>query len=458
MTPPGEAKGEEDLMTRSPLLSTLKGWVALLAISAIPLLYSAFYLGAFWNPYGHLHRLPIALVNHAQHDEDLVQRLKKIGQAHLVNRWQAQSELANGTVGEIITIPAHYQSDMRRGDIRPLAFTVNEANNCLQALLVKQQIMSLQEQLAHSYQNQSEKATGVDRLGQDSHQLSRGLSTLTASSARLSSAARGLSSQAAHLAQQATGTALYAKLTSLSYAETRWASQESSLQSQLATLSKKSQMLAGGLDQVHRSEVVNPSQFGTVTIKHAVPQYGMGLAPYFLALSLWVGALVATVVIPGGGRQGLGLRTRASLGVAVLQVAILTGGILWILPISPGHPWAFWGAMGITGVAWWAAIRLLTEKLGDAGRIVAIALLVIQLSGSGGTYPMALSSALFRVIHPMLPMTWSVNLLRYTLSDGLAPSADTNFLRLVALLIGAYVVVRWIPGEWRFVAPTLEDE
>jgi putative membrane protein len=184
--------------------------------------------------------------------------------------------------------------------------------------------------------------------------------------------------------------------------------------------------------------------------------YGKGLSPYFLALSLWVGALVVTVIVPGGMRKGFGLRQGTSLAVSFAQSLILSGGILLLLPLTPVHPWAFWGIMAGITVAWWAVMRLLAEKLGDGGRLLGIVLLVVQLAGSAGTYPIQLSPKIFADIHPYLPMTWAIHLLRYAISGAMAARAGSNLLWLGLVAVIAWVLVQFIPGRIPFNSPPLE--
>lgn len=188
--------------------------------------------------------------------------------------------------------------------------------------------------------------------------------------------------------------------------------------------------------------------------------YGTGMAPYFLGLSLWVGAVVATVLVPGGRyrKEALGARTAQSLGIAGLQVLLLGVGTAVVLPIHPAHPVLYGLSLVGIGVVWWAAIRFLVEKFGDAGRVMGIALLVIQLAGAGGTYPVLLSPGFFQALHPYLPMTWAIELLRWTLSDGYPHAALTNAMRLGGLGTAALILVRIVPIQWLFDAPTLRDD
>ncbi len=56
--------------------------------------------------------------------------------------------------------------------------------------------------------------------------------------------------------------------------------------------------------------------------------------------------------------------------------------------------------------------------LGDIGKILSMALMVLQLTSTGGTFPIETSGAFFEVLNKIMPMTYSVNLLKEVISGG----------------------------------------
>lgn len=81
-----------------------KGWISVIAVASVPLLYSAAYLAAFWNPYGHLESIPVALVNHdpGQITHDEIQELSKEIHIKEATSQEARQWLENGKVGLVI--------------------------------------------------------------------------------------------------------------------------------------------------------------------------------------------------------------------------------------------------------------------------------------------------------------------------------------------------------------------
>lgn len=443
-------------MLKSPLLSTRKGWIAIIAIICIPLLYSGFYLGAFWNPYGHLDRLKIAVVNESPSSQTtkLIHSLRSTNQVSLMTAHRAAKELSTNAVAEVITIPKTYTMGLKSRHIVPLQFTLDAGNNYLQSVLMQRQVQAIELSLQTKYQSYIAQAIahvqhGSATLTKSSDQLSRSLDTLTTNSQSLAAHTKALQTQ--------VPTAVASPLATIQ-------TNQSKISAGLHGTYRGSQKISKGLSVLTNSLSKMPghppalSQFGTLTIRHSVSYYGEGLAPYFLALSLWVGTLVATVIIPGGQRKTLTLRQRTSFGIQMSQVIVLAGGLLLILPIRPIAPLTFWASLFLIGLTWWSVIRLLAEKLGDAGRIIAIALLVIQLAGSGGTYPMALSPGFFRAVHAYLPMSWAVSLIRYSLTHSLGPAAETDTIKLAGLMVVCWLLTRFTRAHLRFETPLLEPE
>ncbi|SEO62335.1 YhgE/Pip domain-containing protein [Paenibacillus sp. OV219] len=175
---------------------------------------------------------------------------------------------------------------------------------------------------------------------------------------------------------------------------------------------------------------------------HPVPSNGVGFAPYFIALSLWVGSLVLFFVIdiwrvlalPHGPLAYLGSKYVALASVsicqALLSVFILhTGlGIPTVLP-----PLAMYIYAMLVGLVFTAILFMLIAVLGsDTGRFVAVLILMLQLTSSSGSYPVVLEPGLFRFIHPFLPMTYAVEGLRQLISLG----EWTAIIRTAGLLSG----------------------
>ncbi|MCX4744931.1 YhgE/Pip domain-containing protein [Kitasatospora sp. NBC_01287] len=162
---------------------------------------------------------------------------------------------------------------------------------------------------------------------------------------------------------------------------------------------------------------------------HPAGVYGRGLAPFFFGIALWVFGLFAYLLLRPVNRRALAGRTRAA-GVAVggwLPAALL-GAVAALLlyavvdqalGLHPVHPLATVALLVLAAGSFVAVDHFLRTSLGVAGDVLSLVLLILQLTASGGLYPMATAPAFFQFLHPLLPMTYLVDGLRVTISGGL---------------------------------------
>ncbi|WP_066368843.1 YhgE/Pip domain-containing protein [Neobacillus fumarioli] len=157
-----------------------------------------------------------------------------------------------------------------------------------------------------------------------------------------------------------------------------------------------------------------------------VPNYGSGLAPYFLSLSLFVGALMLSVIFPmykpaAEPKSGFswfigktGIILAVGVGQALLADAVLLLGlglevksVPYFIMLSIFASWTFM-----------AIIQFLVAALDNPGRFIAVIILILQLTGSAGTYPIELSPKFLQMITDYLPMTYTISGFRSVISTG----------------------------------------
>ncbi|MFF6997128.1 YhgE/Pip family protein [Streptomyces sp. NPDC008313] len=161
---------------------------------------------------------------------------------------------------------------------------------------------------------------------------------------------------------------------------------------------------------------------------HKAPNYGTGFAPYFIPLSLWVGAMVAYMLIPPLNRRalaaGAGAWRIALAGwlpvavLGVLQTAALLAVLHWAIGLQMVRAAGTLGFLFLVTACFAAIVQWLNARFGAAGRILVLALLMLQLTSAGGTYPVQTSPAFFNVLHPFLPMSHVVDALRRLITGG----------------------------------------
>ncbi|MFI5802826.1 YhgE/Pip family protein [Streptomyces sp. NPDC051561] len=180
---------------------------------------------------------------------------------------------------------------------------------------------------------------------------------------------------------------------------------------------------------------------------HKAPNYGTGFAPYFIPLSLWVGSMVAYMLIQPLNRRALaagasawriafaGWLPVAALGL--LQIAALMSVLHFALGLQMDRAVGTIAFLALVTCCFSAIVQWLNARFGAAGRILVLAVLMLQLTSAGGTYPVQTSPPFFNAIHPFLPMTYVVEGLRRLISGGGLEPVWTGSAVLAAFTAGA---------------------
>ncbi|MFF3545581.1 YhgE/Pip family protein [Streptomyces platensis] len=181
-------------------------------------------------------------------------------------------------------------------------------------------------------------------------------------------------------------------------------------------------------DRDTRTEVMaDPVELAAKSM-HKAPNYGTGLAPYFIPLSLWVGAMVAFMLLQPLGKRALAAGApgwRIALGswlpayaIGVVQVLALMAVLHWGLGLEMARTAGTVGFLLLATACFTAIIQLLGAFFGPAGRVLTLVVLMLQLTSAGGTYPVQTSPGFFAAIHPFLPMSYVVDGLRRLITGG----------------------------------------
>ena len=157
-----------------------------------------------------------------------------------------------------------------------------------------------------------------------------------------------------------------------------------------------------------------------------VENYGTGFAPYFISIGLWVGALMATFVLRVMDRREIlnGMNPVKSTLISltpfiimgVVQTVILMGVVHAALKLQIDNVPAFYAVGIITAITFMAIMQMIITVFHIPGRVVAIIILMLQITSSAGTFPVEMTPAFFRAVHPYLPMTYSIMGLRQAMA------------------------------------------
>ncbi|MFS7001973.1 YhgE/Pip family protein [Carnobacterium maltaromaticum] len=175
-----------------------------------------------------------------------------------------------------------------------------------------------------------------------------------------------------------------------------------------------------------------------------VDNYGAALAPYVMSLALYVGSLVFNFIFPIRKISMEGQSSRAwwlskfSIGTVVaIAMAVIEVGIMLVLGLNVQSVGQMFTMAIVTSLAYMFIIMFLAMTFDNPGRFVAMVLLIVQLGGAGGTFPMPLTNGFFNAIHPFLPMSHSIYGFREAISGGLGQG---TFNQSVFILLAIFVV------------------
>ncbi|MED3647626.1 YhgE/Pip domain-containing protein [Halalkalibacterium halodurans] len=144
--------------------------------------------------------------------------------------------------------------------------------------------------------------------------------------------------------------------------------------------------------------------------------YGEGLTPYFLSIGLYVGGLTLSIIYPfreplaphANGRQWFIGKLGVIYTVGTLQSVLILLFLFFGIGLEVKHPLLFVPFTIFTSLTFLTLIFLLVGVLDNPGRFVAIILLILQLGGSAGSFPVELLASPLQTLHGWLPMTYSV--------------------------------------------------
>ena len=197
--------------------------------------------------------------------------------------------------------------------------------------------------------------------------------------------------------------------------------------------------LADGAKQVpnwttQQRDAVADTIGGPVQLKtsheNAAPNFGTGMAPFFLTLALFFGALVLWMVLRPLQSRAIAAEVLAirvvlasylpAAAIAMFQAIILYCVVRFALGMHVVHPAAMLAFMVVISCAFVAATQAINALVGPAvGRVLIMALLMLQLVSAGGMYPVETTSKPFQILHRFDPMTYGVNGLRQLILGGI---------------------------------------
>ncbi|MFK2825123.1 YhgE/Pip domain-containing protein [Bacillus sp. B190/17] len=175
-----------------------------------------------------------------------------------------------------------------------------------------------------------------------------------------------------------------------------------------------------------------------------IPNYGSAMSPFYTTLSLWVGATLlislfrTDVEDPDNSYKSYHVyfgKLLTFLTIGVFQAIIVSIGDIFLLHAYVAEKFWFVVFAVLISIVFVTVTYTLVSVFGNIGKGVAIILLVLQFSSSGGTFPVSLTPPLFQQISPFVPFTYAVSLLREAVGGIVSDIVEKDLLALLFFFI-----------------------
>lgn len=202
----------------------------------------------------------------------------------------------------------------------------------------------------------------------------------------------------------------------------------------------KTKLAANQTTDTNATKIASPVQLSH-TDKDNSSKNGIGMAPYMMAVALFVGAISTNMIISGSlsgalpkSRKDYILGRVGVNGIISLGSGILVYLAVHILGLSANHEFMMFGFTLLVSFCFMMIVTFLNTWLGKPGAFLALILLLLQLGASAGTYPLALTSKFFQVLNPWMPMTYAVSGFRQVISLTGKIGQETTILLVLSVV------------------------
>ena len=156
---------------------------------------------------------------------------------------------------------------------------------------------------------------------------------------------------------------------------------------------------------------------------YPVENNGSMTAPFYIILSIWVGSLIMSTILKTTVKDTTGMENlknwQCFLGryfttfvIGQIQTIITVLGAFLFVGIQCEHPFYFWLACAWTSLIYSLLLYSFTYSFGNVGEALSVILMVIQVAGAGGTFPIEVLPKVFQVLYKFMPFNYSMNALR----------------------------------------------
>ena len=169
------------------------------------------------------------------------------------------------------------------------------------------------------------------------------------------------------------------------------------------------------------------------------------MTPFYTILSFWVGGVLLVSLLKTRVYEDDNIKDikpyEAYIGryflfmmIGIIQAIVVCLGDLFILKIQCLNPILFVLAGVVASIVFINIIYTLVVSFGDVGKAICVFLLVIQVAGAGGTFPVEVTPEFFQKINPYIPFTYGINAMRETIAGIYENAYKTDIIKLISFL------------------------
>ena len=204
---------------------------------------------------------------------------------------------------------------------------------------------------------------------------------------------------------------------------------------------------------------------------YEIANYGSGVAPFYTTLAIWVGmTILVSLIKVHADTEGLDHvkpyelffgRYLLFFLLSQLQTGIIVLGNLFFFKIQCHYKLEFWIASAFASMTFSLLIYALTIAFGDIGKAAAVVIMVIQIAGSGGTYPIEALPSFFKAVYIFFPFPYAIDAMRECIGGMYQNHYGTCLLELglfcvAALVIGLVIRIPFIKVN-HFIEKRMKD-
>ena len=160
----------------------------------------------------------------------------------------------------------------------------------------------------------------------------------------------------------------------------------------------------------------------SVNAVYPIANYGSAMTPFYTVLAIWVGGVILSSLIKIHARtEGLIDPKPAELYfgrylfffvLSQIQAAVIVTGDLYILKVQCLHPGMLYLTGALTAFTFSLLIYSLALSFGDVGKAIVVVIMVMQIAGSSGTFPIELLPAIYQKIYRFFPFPYAIDAMR----------------------------------------------